>query len=61
MQEIAIKIAKSFTAYVIFDGETVLRYPAITPFITQTLYAIPIELRRAACDRDRVNAAGAPD
>lgn len=27
--------------------------------ITQMLYAIPIELRRAACDRDRLKAEGA--
>jgi hypothetical protein len=59
VQEIATRIAESFTAYAIFDGEAVLRYPAITPFITQTLYTIPLELRRAAYDRDRVKAARA--
>jgi hypothetical protein len=59
VQEIATKIAESFTAYAIFDGEEVIRYPAITPFITQTLHTIPLELRRAACDRDRVKAARA--
>ncbi|WP_085035195.1 hypothetical protein [Ensifer aridi] len=56
IQEIARKIAESFEAFAIFDVETVLRYPAITPFVTQTLYSVPIELRRAACDRDRWKA-----
>ncbi|MBP1884807.1 hypothetical protein [Sinorhizobium mexicanum] len=56
VQDVAAKIAESFCSFAVFDGEQVLRYPAIAPFITQTLYAIPIELRRAACDRDRVKA-----
>ncbi|WP_085044204.1 hypothetical protein [Ensifer aridi] len=56
VQELAQSIAESFGAYAIFDVETVLRYPAITPFVTQTLYSVPIELRRAACDRDRMKA-----
>ena len=38
------------------DVEAVLRSPAIAPFVTQTLYSIPLELRRAACDRDRLKA-----
>ncbi len=45
--------------FAIFDVETVLRSPAITPFVTQTLYSIPLELRRAACDRDRLKADSA--
>jgi hypothetical protein len=61
VQEIATKIAETFMAYAIFDGEEVLRYPAITPFIAQTLYTIPLQLRRAACDRDRGKAARARD
>lgn len=56
VQELARWIAESFGAYVIFDVETVLRYSAITPFVTQTLCSVPIELRRAACDRDRMKA-----
>ncbi|MDX0072495.1 hypothetical protein [Sinorhizobium meliloti] len=56
VQELARSIAASFGAYAIFDVETVLRYPAITPFVTQTLYSVPIELRQAACDRDRLKA-----
>ncbi len=54
--EVAATIAASFGAFAIFDIETVLRYPAITPFVTQTLYSMPIELRRAACDQDRLKA-----
>ncbi|MDK1376825.1 MULTISPECIES: hypothetical protein [unclassified Sinorhizobium] len=56
VQDVAVKIAESFCSFAIFDGEQVLRYPAITPFITETLYALPIELRREACDRDRLKA-----
>jgi hypothetical protein len=59
--ELAAAIAESFGAFAIFDVETVLRYPAITPFVTQTLYSIPLELRRAACDRDRLKAERARD
>lgn len=59
VQELARGIAESFGAFAIFDVETVLRSPAIAPFVTQTLYAIPLELRRAACDRDRLKAEGA--
>ncbi|QFI65241.1 hypothetical protein [Sinorhizobium alkalisoli] len=56
VQEVAMTIAESFKAFAIFDVETVLRYPAISPFLARTLYEIPIELRRAACDRDRLKA-----
>lgn len=56
VQELAQSIAQSFGAYAIFDVETVLRHPAITPFVTQTLYSVPIELRRTACDGDRLKA-----
>ncbi|RVH50677.1 hypothetical protein [Sinorhizobium meliloti] len=56
VQELAKGIAESFGAFAIFDVETVLRSPAIAPFVTQTLYSIPLELRRAACDRDRLKA-----
>ncbi|MDK1389731.1 hypothetical protein QN224_30715 [Sinorhizobium sp. 8-89] len=59
VQELARKIAESFGAFAIFDVGTVLRHPAIAPFVTQTLYSVPIELRRAACDRDRLKAEGA--
>lgn len=59
VQELAKGIAESFGAFAIFDVETVLQSPAIAPFITQTLYAIPLELRRAACDRDRHKAESA--
>ncbi|MDW9625682.1 hypothetical protein RWA02_17405 [Sinorhizobium meliloti] len=59
VQELAKGIAESFGAFAIFDVETVLRSPAIAPFVTQTLYAIPLELRRAACDRDRLKAESA--
>lgn len=61
MQEIAVKMADSFCAYAIVDSDEVLRYPAITPFITQTLYSIPIELRHEACDKDRLKASDARD
>ncbi|MDK1494795.1 hypothetical protein QN219_33365 [Sinorhizobium sp. 7-81] len=54
VQDVATKIAESFQSFAVFDGDQVLRYPAIAPFITQTLYATPIELRREACDRDRL-------
>ena len=54
--ELASTIAASFGAFAIFDVETVLRYPEVTPFLAQALYAIPLELRRAACDRDRLKA-----
>lgn len=54
--EVAATIANSFGAFAIFDIETVLRHPAITPFVAQALYSIPVELRRAACDRDRLKA-----
>ncbi|AWM24991.1 hypothetical protein AOX55_00001734 [Sinorhizobium fredii CCBAU 25509] len=54
--EVAATIADSFDAFAIFDIETVLRSSAITPFVAQTLYSIPIELRRAACDQDRSKA-----
>ncbi|MQW90353.1 hypothetical protein [Sinorhizobium saheli] len=57
--ELAAKIAESFAPYAVFDGDQVLRYPAIAPFIAQTLYAIPIELRRGACDSDRQKACDA--
>ncbi|MCY1299077.1 hypothetical protein D9M69_160670 [compost metagenome] len=40
VQELAGKIAGSFGVFAIFDVETVLRYPAITPFVTQTLYTV---------------------
>ncbi|WP_324765567.1 hypothetical protein SO078_29865 (plasmid) [Sinorhizobium meliloti] len=56
VQELAKGIAESFGAFAIFDVETVLRSPEIAPFVTQTLYSIPLELRRAACDRDRLKA-----
>ncbi|RVQ04562.1 hypothetical protein [Sinorhizobium meliloti] len=56
VQELANGIAESFGAFAIFDVETVLRSPAIASFVTQTLYSIPLELRRAACDRDRLKA-----
>ncbi|MCO5962392.1 hypothetical protein [Sinorhizobium meliloti] len=59
VQELAKGIAESFGAFAIFDVETVLRSPAIPPFVTQTLYSIPLELRRAACDRDRLKAESA--
>lgn len=59
VQELARGIAESFGAFAIFDVETVLRSPAIAPFVTQTLYSIPIELRRAAYDRDRLKAESA--
>ncbi|TCN22164.1 hypothetical protein [Sinorhizobium americanum] len=59
VQEVAAIIADSFRAFAIFDIESVLRSPAITPFVTQTLYSIPIELRRAACDQDRLKAENA--
>ncbi|WP_248447697.1 hypothetical protein [Sinorhizobium meliloti] len=59
VQELGKGIAESFGAFAIFDVETVSRSPAIAPFVTQTLYAIPLELRRAACDRDRLKAEGA--
>ncbi|MCA1439352.1 hypothetical protein I6F07_03765 [Ensifer sp. IC4062] len=61
IQQLAVKMAESFQAYAIFDDAQVLRYPAITPFITQTLYTIPIELRRDACDLDRQKASEARD
>lgn len=57
--ELAAKIAASFAPYAIFDDGQVLRYPAITPFIAQTLHTIPIELRRDACDKDRQKACDA--
>ncbi|MDE3771488.1 hypothetical protein I7G86_07745 [Sinorhizobium meliloti] len=57
VQELAKGIAESFGAFAIFDVETVLRSPAIAPFVTQTLYAIPLELRRDACDRLKAEAA----
>ncbi|MFQ6242748.1 hypothetical protein [Sinorhizobium meliloti] len=56
VQELAKGIAESFGAFAIFDVETVLRSPAIAPFVMQTLNSIPLELRRAACDRDRLEA-----
>ncbi|AUX78439.1 hypothetical protein NXT3_PA00147 (plasmid) [Sinorhizobium fredii] len=59
MQEVAAIIADSFLAFAIFDIESVLRSPAITPFVTQTLYSIPIELRRASCGQDRSTAESA--
>ncbi|NRP75667.1 hypothetical protein ILFOPFJJ_06590 [Ensifer psoraleae] len=61
VQEVAGKMAESFCAFAIFDGDQVLRYPAITPFVTQTLYTVPIELRREGCDRDRLKASVARD
>ncbi|WP_337436298.1 hypothetical protein [Sinorhizobium meliloti] len=59
VHELAMGVAESFGVFAIFDVETVLRSPAITPFVTQTLYSIPLELRRAACDRDRLKADSA--
>ncbi|APG88019.1 transposase (plasmid) [Sinorhizobium americanum CCGM7] len=59
MQEVAAIIADSFRAFAIFDIESGLRSPAITPLVTQTLYSIPIELRRAACAQDRSKAENA--
>ncbi|THK35731.1 hypothetical protein EHS39_23000 [Ensifer sp. MPMI2T] len=61
IQQLAVKMAESFQAYAIFDRDQVLRYPAITPFTTRTLYTIPIELRREACDRDRLKESDARD
>ncbi|APG93017.1 hypothetical protein [Sinorhizobium americanum] len=54
--ELATTIADSFGAFAIFDVETVLRHPQIAPYLARTLYAVPLELRRAACDRDRLKA-----
>ncbi|XNY03860.1 hypothetical protein ACMFL9_03545 (plasmid) [Sinorhizobium meliloti] len=59
VQELAKGIAESFVAFAIFDVETVLRSQAIAPFVMQALHAIPVELRQAACDRDRLKAEGA--
>ncbi|MFC0804799.1 hypothetical protein ACFHWW_04830 [Ensifer sp. P24N7] len=56
VQDVAAKIAESFCSFAVFDGDQVLRYTAIAPFITQRLYATPIELRREACDRNRLKA-----
>ncbi|WEX76868.1 hypothetical protein PYH37_005219 [Sinorhizobium numidicum] len=61
IEDMATKIAASFAPFAIWDGDQVLRYPAMTPLITQTLHAIPIELRREACARDRLKASAARD